>query len=81
MAGLNQRMEPSYRLTLIPDSSDLTQEVSNLRSLCLECSRKARWRVSGLEEPAMWGELPLSLWRRKLRPESVGNIVFFRHLG
>jgi hypothetical protein len=58
MAGLNQMMEPSYRLRLVPDSSDLTQEVSNLRGLCLECSGKARWRVSGLEEPVVWENHP-----------------------
>lgn len=58
MAGLNQRMEPSYRFRLVSDSSDLTQEVSNLRGLSLECSGKARWRVSGLEEPDMWENYP-----------------------
>ena len=51
MAGLNQMMEPSYRLRLVPDSSDLTQEVSNLRGLCLECS--GRITPQSLEVEAM----------------------------
>lgn len=69
MAGLNQRTVSWHRLET--GSSDLTQEVSNLRSML-----RVQWTLSGLEEPVMWG-LPLSLWRWKLWSESISNIVFF----
>lgn len=77
MAGLTQRMEPSSRRALVPDSSDLTQGVSNLRGLCLECRLgKSRLRASGLRSLLCGGIAPQSL-EAELWPESTGNIVFF----